>query len=419
MTVPQRYIPTPKFSVRASPKTIQAHPRAGKNMSEHLRLASPEQAELNKTERSIFDYYSVENEIRFVSETAHLPEEDIRFYINQNVLRFLGEFAGEIPYTKISLSLEQQGLEFAGIRTLPIYARAAAIAGDGSREQNEWIGYKQIEKALLDGKNGVSWISPPKDWNYGFVFHFEKDPGSKRVYEYIVRYSEQGGSVQASQDLLTALSPKLFFTNEAAFLHNPLTSDQSYLTFKAILTSLGVEEEDIQRSRRFEYILGMRLSSTIDEYIDAILQGDIEGAKKILGACFNYAKEFKKELDRLSLFSINRLATPSQHGDPAWIIAYYSTRGSLFVGGGSCPVTRAGNNSPFSNFTLYQNLKIGLPIETSILNQTCPECSKSSNTHFHCPGCGGLIESGKGIETCPHCDLNKDEFAKKTGVNCD
>ena len=355
-------------------------------MSEQLRLVAPEQAELFETGRSIFDYYSIENEVRFVSETARLPEEDVRFYIRQNVLRFLGEFAGEIPYTRISLMLGPHGLEFAGIRTSPIYARSAEIAGEESREQNELKGYQKIEKTLLDGENGATWISPPLYGDYGFVFHFEKDPTSQRVDEYIVRYPEQRGSVQTSQELLSSLSPILFYSNEAAFLRNPLVTTSSSPALEAILVSLGVEEADIQRSKKYEYLLEMRLSSVIDEYIDCILKKDENGAKKILIACFNYAKALKGELDSMSLFSINRLSTPTQHEGVSWLIAYYSTNSPL-VTGGSCPVTRPGTNTPFSNLNLLAGLQTGVPLEITVSSQTCPDCSPNKDNHYHCPSC--------------------------------
>lgn len=402
---------------------LSSHPEQGTIMTvERSRQPFPAEEIPQLKEQSIFDFYSVPNEVRFVQELTKLPTEDKVFYVKENVLRFLGEFVGKVPYTKISYLLKDHGLEFAGIRTAPVYERSALMTDGLSREADEWVGYRKIENALLDKTPGITWISPPKDANYGLVFHFQKNPDTQQVDEYILRYTEPSEEVSISQQVLKTLQPNLAFMNTSAFLRNPLSSSQPDLDLKTLLTHLGVDSDEIETSKLFEAEIKKRIwPSVVKDYFKAISTGDIEEGKRLLIAYFNWAQDIKKEIDNMPTFLFKEIQkkpiSPFEHPF-AGAIVYYSGQAAIVVGGGSCPVTRAGNSTPFSQWNIRQNLKLGLTVETIIGSQVCEKCQGDDPSHFHCPGCGGSIESGKGIETCPHCDLNKDDYAKQTGVSC-
>lgn len=374
-------------------------------------------------EQSIFDFYSVPNEIRFIQELTNLPEEEKVFYVKENVLRFLGEFVGQVPYAKISYLLKDHGLEFAGIRTAPVYEKSALMTDGLNREADEWVGYRIIENVLLDKAPGATWISPPEDANYGLVFHFQKNPHTNQVNEYILRYTESQGEVSVSQRVLNVLQPNLTFINTSAFLRNPLSSSQPDMDLKLLLTHLGIDSDEIERSKLFEKEIKKSLGSSIENgYFRAISEGNVEAAKELLIAYYNWATKIKQELDSLPMYlfkDIYMRPISAMNGETQHKLAYFASQKAVVMGGGSCPVTRAGNSTPFSSWNIYQNLRLGLSVEDTLNQQTCLQCqSESSSKHFHCPGCGGSIESGRGIETCPHCDLNKDDYAKQTGISC-
>lgn len=62
---------------------------------------------------------------------------------------------------------------------------------------------------------------------------------------------------------------------------------------------------------------------------------------------------------------------------------------------------------------------VGIMTSSSCEKMGCNHREK----HFHCPdkangGCGKPIKAGVGHDRCPHCNLSKDDYAKKTGIKC-
>jgi hypothetical protein len=123
-------------------------------------------------EVSIFQYYSVENEVRDIERMrrAGVEESGVRAYAHENAVTFALEFAGMVPHTSIAYHLDSESGELqyvAGngehIRMRDSYEGLADKAGVGSREEEEYIGYSICEQALATGATSSVILSPPHD----------------------------------------------------------------------------------------------------------------------------------------------------------------------------------------------------------------------------------------------------------------
>lgn len=382
------------------------------------QIARSEKLSPNRKE-SIFHYYSVPNEIRFANDfTERSPHQyhDARFYIRENVYRFLGEFAGNIPYASLSYSVGENDLEFAGIEMSSSYENTAKMGGMESREQDEWEGYKKIRKAFLSGDNSIVWISPPKTADYGFVFYFQRNPDDPtKIREYILEYDEKKGSVAESQKLLSRIDNDKSFATDSEFLRNPLSLDlpKPQQDLALILRVSGISEEKIKRSLQFEEKVRDELSVWVEQYVDAVFGGRVDDAKRTLTAIYNRADDIRKTLEEQP-----RYAESSSLADMhtiTWdqervMFDYYASREAK-TSGGSCPVTK--NNGwtgdPFSLFNVMKTLREGMSINGLLRNL--------SESFFECPRCN-FHASGPVGNQCPNCGLTKEEHAKQGGEIC-
>ena len=359
---------------------------------------------------SIFKYYSIPNEINFVHnlDGQGANPDDTRYYVTENVYRFLGEFAGKIPYASVSFTQGENDLEYAGIELSSSYENTARLGGKGSREEDEWIGYQKITSAFIEGQNAMVWISPPKIADYGFVFYFERNPDDPtKIKEYILQYDEPMGSVENSTDILHAIDPEKNFETDTDFLQNPLPIAPSDLG--AVLGAVGVSDQDIGKSLEFEEQAREKLAPWIEDYVDAVFNGRYEEAKTGLTAIYNYAADIKKVVDEVVGYSKQPGLTEKYLSYPLpnkdHLFAYYAKKEAK-TSGGSCPVVNDGTD-PLSSFNLLKSIAAG----------KSPNKIVEENSYFVCPKCNHKADGPVGNQ-CPSCGLTKEEHAKQGAEVC-
>lgn len=228
---------------------------------------------------------SIRDETAFLRRHAHLPVEQQRYYLAESEEGLLHEFVGGIRIKKLTYTLQEDGLYFAGIRAMDSYRLAAEKAGYGSRTWYETEGMQNVQDALMNpdsnlypnGVHAATVFSPPKDADYGYVFHFQKgryneDFQNETVETYIIEYSEQKGSITvtdtAARDLAGDEEIDESFHTSEDYLQTPFLFDASRYDYALprILSALGVDEKGIVYSQRFQEEIKRSLGNWISEY---------------------------------------------------------------------------------------------------------------------------------------------------------
>jgi hypothetical protein len=394
--------------------------------------------EYEKNEHNIFKYYLIDNEVTFIRSVDSLPQLEQEYYLQENVKRFLSEFVGKVPYTTIPYSIDQQGFNYGGMKVMDSYQKAADLGGD--REKAETYGFKKIEEEMqksIDSQEkpqSAFWISPPKNWDYGFVFALIPD-SKNHVREYILRYDEPRNSLQMSNDLMYMLSDRIY-QNTDDYLRHPIfiNTNSSDETLDMVMRSIGIDEYKVAESRQFEQHIDDALTPGINMYVDMILRAAqienntdlITQAKLLLIQLYRQAEQIQSEItpsskDIMTYSQVPTYQTTSFDNAGALYSSSNLDSGPLITSGGSCPAIQDEDPNPFA-----QNTRIFTSSFDHILKlQKGPLESffKQNETSFACPQCGTLIPSGQGITQCPNkpaCGITKDEYAAKiNGVRCD
>lgn len=431
--------------VRSYPLQFAITPQRDRRLP--LEQVSPESkrwlVEYETQEKNIFNYYSIDNEVKFIQTTKDLPPDQQRFYLEENVVRFLAEFVGKVPYTTVPYSLSSEGFDYAGMNVMDSYKKAAHLGGE--REKAETDGFEKIVtemKTALQTQKDIPasfWISPPKNCDYGFVFALVPDT-NKRIREYVLRYDEPHTSLTMSNYLMGLLGDTTY-QNADGFLQHPLFFNKNTAneTLNIVMSTIGIDDLKIKQSKQFEHSIESTLQSGIDMYIDTITQATktndnaelITKSKLLLIQLYKDAQRIQNEIESRTITtnSIDYFETTT----PTPL--YYSTQldyaavlsnmtldqGPIVANGGSCPSLQDTDTSPFSqrvpaftsSFEHLQKLQRG-PLESLF---------KKTETSFACPLCGTPIPSGQGITECPNkpaCGITKEQYAKMVNAKkCD
>lgn len=355
-------------------------------------------------EQSIFKYYSIPNEVKFARD-SNLPTNDITFYLEENVHRFLGEFAGQVPYTNLAYVMKDGAFSYRGIDLTPSYERAAQ---NSEREQNEFIGYSRIQDAFSKGANSAVWISPPKDADYGFVFYFSRDSENpNEVREHILRYEEsrEDRSLLKSKEILKKIHPSSgvdAYSTASDFLTHPLIggSEQTpYADLRLIMSALGIDRHKVDTSVRFEKRMRKELASWISLYAEAVLSGDTDSAAKLLLASYNYAFDAHRDALQYPIDPVRPHLSEANFD-------YYASQKRKVVDG-SCPVSQNSFDDPFSPTSIVDQLLSGKTINGIT----------SEAQHFTCPNCKHKADGPVGNQ-CPGCKITREQWAEKGNRVC-
>lgn len=383
---------------------------------------------------SIFKYYSVENEINFVSNQLRQGVNPISAgkYIDNSVHRFLGEFVGRVRVDKIDYEMKDGLIYFGGV-VRPIsqtYKERGQTKGENSREHAEAVGFEKIEKKFANNEANIAfWISPPSIGeggfgNYGFLFILIKDTRG-HIDEYILRYQGENDQLEKSwqkYNELISLHPVINFSGQPiddfsvnGFLEDPLFAKvENPVRF---LADIGYK--DLSGLRKFHQKLNQEIlfRNWLDEYIEIIFQATqeidifvkknlIDQAERSLAGIYNLASDIKN--DRLTI-QVKEIIKQSDFSDQQMIIAMrqnYIQKEAMVVGGGSCPADTKSVRSPFQ--TGWESI---LNNDGILDYQSVSELTKSSDRYddYKCPKChqaiqGELKDKPETWRTeCPHC----------------
>lgn len=373
----------------------------------------------NKAGESIFNYYSIPNEVAFLNKISGIPAREQHFYLKKNVERFLGEYVGKVPYTKISYQLKNGELYFGDIPVMRTYKETAEMTPEGSREWAEYEGMVKINAGLdRTMVKSALMISPSKIADYGLGFYFKKN--GETVDEYILRYEEGLYKTDASARIYEGvLGEKAQHDGANDFIRNPIFfSNDGALNNILALPDMNITSEVIEKSQRFELMVEKELGYWIGQYSSMIRElallnpnSDVykrkeDEAKIFFTAIYNMARDIKKRLDEIGIGE--RVSLREYDKNDASVIRYYYTleEKPLVTGGGSCIVTTSNDESGFmSSHSIYQEMRKGSSIENKLRNETCPHCQKSGkDNHYHCPSCNKEYadETHKAVRT-PKC----------------
>ncbi len=324
-------------------------------------------------------FYDIAAEEQFVHSLLNLgvSRQQVEAYLRENVGKFLLEFAAGVRKTSITYHLGKDGRLYYSDFTHPIadsFERAATLAGEGSREHAEFLGWLAVERAFQAGAEHVLQLSPPdrqnpQHGNYGFVFWFERQGES--IVNHILRYDEDKNSLTASHQIATKLAtraPKGVFSARDCLL-NPLVvwDDRRVLLEK--LASLGFDIDTVGAQELEKAIWSDQMAKAwLLGYINGVLDGENQQILYgYLGELYNLAVKRAEALGFLE--RLPRAVPP------------------IFFGG-SCPVVGKMGMSVYS-------------LADWLLREP-----------FECPNCGYISFMPVG-DTCPSCRITKDEWAEK------
>ena len=358
-----------------------------------------------QTTSDIFKYYSVPNEIAFLDRVRQgdvgLQDSDI--YVQENVERFLGEFAGQVPYTRISYLQKDGLLKYAGMDLTESYR---STSKNSDRELDECIGYEKIQAGFGNGAHTAVWISPPKIADYGFVFFFQRDPQNpEHVREFILRYNERKGDLATSQKILDRIDPLQSFSTDRDYLQRPhifFEQDGNHPTLQTIMAGVGISSKQIESSKQFEERVRAELGGWTNQYSQAVSHGDVDLAKLVLRSIYNRACEIKKEIDG----GAGTYAPPRALPIDGTLLHFYAKQ-ERPVSQGSCPVSQTNFEDPFSPTSIMDQLVAG-----NTLNNVVTETQ-----HFTCPNCNHKADGPVG-DQCPSCSITRAQWAEKGNKVC-
>lgn len=380
--------------------------------NKHFEGPDAERIFLNtETTQDISEFYGVKNEVDFLERFGKdLNTNEQFFYLVENQLKFLGEFVGHLKFSKTKYLLnEKKGFNFAGLNMIKMLRHTTSLAGENSREAHENTGlvnlFGKFEEDLLSGKNKMEnglLLSPPKDWNYGFAFYYQKtyDHNLKGyvVTLYPLRYPEERNQLTQSKKLLESLpADKDQYQSTENFLHNPFTENIPSLDEMLSITNISIA--DIREYEEFQSLMIKNLDKHISNYAQGIIQlhhdknylskDEVKEKYLLLDTLrryiFHRSKEIWEEKPQLSepekLFPYSSqsivdrfsLSNPIPPIDMRTVMHYGRQKPATITGGGSCPVAKKSS----SNSSLASEVLSGNSIESLTRNNIISESPMS------------------------------------------
>lgn len=331
----------------------------------------------------IAKYNSVSAERDFILglKQKGIEQNQIQMYVQENLLKFLLEFAVGIKKTHISYKLDSNNkLIYPGtnLQMEELMHEAVYKSDFGVREQSELEGWQKIQTMLSSGKfNQVLQLSAPDPNNdqygdYGFLFWFTKN-ADNTITNHILKYDESARSLKKTRDLALNLRLGSTLLAEEAQVNTLLASPKGinadFPEIQQQLLSLGFSfnndaelfEQALFKDLRFRQVYQIYLANLQGRYFNE------KQAKYALAEMYSLAQDKAGMLGLLDrLISI-----------------------PLIYRGGSCPVINYGMSS-------YNNARYLYNFEPF----TCPKCSYIS---YRPVG-----------DSCPNCKITKKEWEKIT-----
>ncbi len=350
---------------------------------------------------NISKFFDVDGEVHKVNELRNrgLSEGEVDFFIKEQAMRFLLEFAGEVSYTTIHQTFNKGVLRSAGLDVLEHYNQAKYM-GEDSRGFNEFVGIQRVVDALRQDNSTAVILSPPWIGDYSFAFVFEKQ--GKVVREHIVRYTEEKGDLSTSAQIsknLEALGLRGLGVYQSTndFVSTPFLGD---VPAELVLESLGLDYEEITRSKKIEQLYEQRLQPILDKYLFYIKNEDVSRALFELHLAYSLAQTIRKDMELDSNLTTGRYKlTNSQELNLDTVVP---------ITEGSCPVLSRSvdDTSITSPSTSLSHMAGGMEFSGGVV--TAQESSDDTTTVV-CPKCGAVVAVSRSdvrkthVVQCPHC----------------
>ena len=388
---------------------------------------------LNKEQQDITTFYNVENDVLFLQKYANslTPKESV-YYLKENVLSLLSEFAGKVPYRNITYLLGEKGLAYGDIRLIDMLQYTSDLAGRQSREEQENIGhtwvYHEFEKSYQQARllKHAAILSPPKDWDYGYLFYYEPefdpDLGREAVKMHAIKYGEARHEIKNSQTILHRLKPNFFYRTAREFLEFPIFDLDQSANLDTLLQAAGVSKQDVDYSHWFENTVRQDkiISYGMERYIQLAIDftnsanlldydsydNKLAEMKFLLRGMYNRATKLKEVYEGLvtgqnTLYPANFIFEAANQlinkAMPIQAFTAYADKPAVVIGGGSCPPVSNKNSSGFmSSYQLSEGLSKGISIESLISKGLTNNDKEEDSDEF------GPLEF-----VCPHSDCKK------------
>ncbi len=375
------------------------------------------------------------NRLKSELDPEFLTPAQVDYYQKENLICFLCEFAGKVPYKKIPGIITDEGnLKICNMDVLKMAEKSARIQGQGSREESEYYAWQKAIDGIQMGANRIDIVSPPAIADYMLAFSlqvadFDPHLGGKPVIQVVSRLDEDMNSLEISKKVYRSLANNAgysvdddVFDRAEDFITNPIihvTQDTDSLA--RAIASIGINQEEIEYSEQYEQEIREALEPMIQEYlrqVEELSMFDSSGwpyeEKKHaldshLKTMFSFAKRIGRELQEspadLGTFQRVRDIIQLQEVDPHLYYAQAElirqSERAMITGGTSCPSI----NSSATAETLSGYSEAGMSFSTAIqafingettrkkfLDCTCPSCEKKvsakiENNRITCPNC--------------------------------
>ena len=398
----------------------------------HVTLEAKTLPENWRQEKQILDnhdlfthYYDIGRESEFMQKhLMDLPRAMREFYVQENVRTLLGEFVGKIAYTKITYELGKNGLEMFGKNAEGMYKKAVEVAGVGTREEQEHIGFIEVNKLLLSGEKSVVWLSPPKIASYGFGFTFVRSgdispTGNPIVYMMPIRYGEEQGKTDHTAKIATRVKLGHGLQLSQDFLTNPLAA--GHMRPSQILSILGISTRDLDESAWFESKVNQDLGDQIATFAHIMrayaegkyANGDPETVeywlKKSLAAIYQQAEGIKANVWQTHLTQPEEVIANQVHPLGIHVLNLDMNRfASTQIAASDCALTQPTAVGGSGRYNLTKAAFIyGRPVESMAKSESwvresgvCRQCGESTTTIGPCS------------KICVVCESKNPDFAK-------
>lgn len=328
-----------------------------------------------------------------------MTEAQLDYYQTENLICFLCEFAGKVPYKKIPGVLTDKGeLRICNLDVVRLAENSVRAASPEwvTRFRSEEIGWKKALNAIELGANQVHIVSPPAIADYMLTcsLHIDNHDESldgRPVQQIISRFDETMDSLSVSRRVFDTLANEAQdptrggqFEVAEDFLEHPICSQStSAESLTRTLQTLGITDHDIAYSDSFEREIRQTLKPMIDSYLflmKAASKWDPHGSQEErsqfeqahtmldheLQTIFSFAKKIAKEVKaklagaRMSEISIRDILGLHGHDQEQYYqyvdwIMYHEP--PVITGGTQCPSANSSSSytsimyDPFSTMS--------------------------------------------------------------------
>ncbi len=372
------------------------------------------------------------DEARFLKLNPQLSDAQVEVYLERSVDNFLLEHSFGAEHSFFAGRLAPEGhMEIQGANMTASWALSRERFGSGSNEDYEVEGYEKAHQMLRDGAAGVIISSPQKtdvDRRFTFILMRGLKYGHTQDYaddtdvngEWITQINlmhkgdrlpfEQARRDYVALEELTGQEKRYgqdMHTNQDMLVQPIAFNDTSDVALDLILSTIGIGEKQISRSRELQQLAGndQQLSEDVTKYIDLVrklAEGD-------LSSLDDNAKEMVKDAEALRNGIYMRANTLSaQYKDrkagksinPHDELAYMNQQQRIkhwrdqkepeIIGGISCP-------RPSDSASIWDSLKNGESMQDvadgTVFCKECPECkaknikAKVAGGKIKCPEC--------------------------------